>query len=94
MCSWGAPLETTVGRDRGQRARNELEAVGAIDRDRGRWRAATRSVHFIRDMLGHVPKHNQPLVQGCAEADLRRADRESAGETLRAVTDVAWARRV
>jgi len=45
------------------------------------------SVHFIRDMLGHVSKHNHPLVRGALKQIFACPDRDSAGDTLAAVVD-------
>jgi putative transposase len=45
------------------------------------------SVHFVRDMLGHVPKQAQPMVRGALKQIFAAPDRESAGETLAAVVD-------
>ncbi len=45
------------------------------------------SVHFIRDMLGHVPRQAQPMVRGALKQIFACPDRESAGETLAAVCD-------
>ncbi|MGH3427155.1 MAG: IS256 family transposase, partial [Mycobacteriales bacterium] len=44
-------------------------------------------VHFIRDMLGHVPKQAQPMVRGALKQIFACPDRQSAGDTLRAVVD-------
>jgi transposase-like protein len=43
------------------------------------------AVHFVRDMLGHVPRTNQPLVRGALKQVFAAPDRASAGETLAAV---------
>ena len=43
------------------------------------------AVHFVRDMLGHVPRTNQPLVRGALKQVFAAPDRQSAGETLTAV---------
>jgi transposase-like protein len=43
------------------------------------------AVHFVRDMLGHVPRTNQPLVRGALKQVFAAPDRHSAGETLAAV---------
>jgi putative transposase len=45
------------------------------------------SVHFVRDMLGHVPRQAQPMVRGALKQIFNCPDRESAGETLAAVVD-------
>jgi transposase-like protein len=45
------------------------------------------AVHFIRDMLGHVPKQAQPMVRGALKQIFACPDRASAGETLAAVVD-------
>jgi len=45
------------------------------------------SVHFVRDMLGHVPRQAQPMVRGALKQIFAAPDRESAGETLAAVVD-------
>jgi putative transposase len=45
------------------------------------------SVHFVRDMLGHVPRQAQPMVRGALKQIFASPDRESAGETLAAVVD-------
>jgi len=44
-------------------------------------------VHFVRDMLGHVPRQAQPMVRGALKQIFASPDRESAGETLAAVVD-------
>jgi transposase-like protein len=43
------------------------------------------AVHFVRDMLGHVPRTNQPLVRGALKQIFAAPDRHAAGETLAAV---------
>ncbi len=43
------------------------------------------AVHFVRDMLGHVPRTNQPLVRGALKQVFAAADRQAAGQTLAAV---------
>jgi putative transposase len=45
------------------------------------------SVHFVRDMLGHVPRQAQPMVRGALKQIFAAPDRESAAETLAAVVD-------
>lgn len=45
------------------------------------------AVHFIRDMLGHVPRQAQPMVRGALKQIFACPDRASAGETLAAVVD-------
>jgi len=45
------------------------------------------AVHFIRDMLGHVPRQAQPMVRGALKQIFACPDRTSAGETLAAVVD-------
>jgi putative transposase len=45
------------------------------------------SVHFVRDMLGHVPRQAQPMVRGALKQIFACRDRESAGETLATVVD-------
>jgi transposase-like protein len=47
------------------------------------WQRCT--VHFVRDMLGHVPRTNQPLVRGALKQVFAAPDRHTAGETLAAV---------
>jgi putative transposase len=42
-------------------------------------------VHFVRDMLGHVPRQAQPMVRGALKQIFAAPDRASAGETLAAV---------
>jgi putative transposase len=42
-------------------------------------------VHFVRDMLGHVPRTNQPLVRGALKQIFAAPDRDAAGETLAGV---------
>jgi putative transposase len=42
-------------------------------------------VHFVRDMLGHVPRQAQPMVRGALKQIFAAPDRESAGDTLAAV---------
>ncbi len=49
------------------------------------WQRCT--VHFVRDMLGHVPRQAQPMVRGALKQIFACPDRTSAGETLRAVVD-------
>jgi putative transposase len=39
-------------------------------------------VHFVRDMLGHVPRTNQPLVRGALKQIFAAPDRAAAGDTL------------
>ena len=45
------------------------------------------AVHFVRDMLGHVPRTDQPLVRGALKQVFAAPDRQSAGETLAAVVE-------
>lgn len=42
-------------------------------------------VHFVREMLGHVPKTNQPLVRGALKQIFAAPDHGAAGETLSGV---------
>ena len=42
-------------------------------------------VHFVRDMLGHVPRQAQPMLRGALKQIFAAPDREAAGETLAAV---------
>jgi transposase-like protein len=42
-------------------------------------------VHFVRDMLGHVPRTNQPLVRGALKQIFAAPDRTAAGDTLAGV---------
>ncbi len=42
-------------------------------------------VHFVRDMLGHVAKTNQPLVRGALKQIFAAPDRDAAGDTLTSV---------
>jgi putative transposase len=42
-------------------------------------------VHFVRDMLGHVPKPTQPLVRGALKQIFAAPDRTTAGELLASV---------
>jgi putative transposase len=44
-------------------------------------------VHFIRDMLGHVPRQAQPMARRALKQIFAAPDRVSAGETLAAVVD-------
>ncbi|HST18343.1 MAG TPA: IS256 family transposase [Gaiellaceae bacterium] len=43
------------------------------------------AVHFVRDMLGHVPRTNQPLVRGALKQIFAAPDRATAGDTLAGV---------
>jgi transposase-like protein len=43
------------------------------------------AVHFVRDMLGHVPRTNQPLVRGALKQIFAATDRAAAGDTLAGV---------
>ncbi len=45
-----------------------------------RWQRST--VQFVRDMLGHARRTNQPLVRGALKQVFAAPDRQSAGETL------------
>ncbi len=45
------------------------------------------SVHFVRDMLGHVPRSNQPLVRGALKQIFAAPDRAAAGQTLGSVVE-------
>ena len=42
-------------------------------------------VHFVRDMLGHVPRQSQPMVRGALKQIFAAPDRDGAGETLAVV---------
>ncbi len=42
-------------------------------------------VHFVRDMLGHVPRQAQPMVRGALKQIFAAPDRASAGDTLASV---------
>jgi transposase-like protein len=42
-------------------------------------------VHFVRDMLGHVPRQAQPMVRGALKQIFAARDREAAGDTLASV---------
>jgi transposase-like protein len=42
-------------------------------------------VHFVRDMLGHVPRQAQPMVRGALKQIFAAPDREAAGDTLTSV---------
>jgi putative transposase len=42
-------------------------------------------VHFVRDMLGHVPRTNQPLVRGALKQIFAAPDRATAADTLAGV---------
>jgi transposase-like protein len=44
-------------------------------------------VHFVRDMLGHVAKTNQPLVRGALKQIFAAPDRDAAGDTLTSVVN-------
>jgi putative transposase len=41
-------------------------------------------VHFVRDMLGHVPKPNQPVVRGALKQIFAAPDHPTATDTSRA----------
>jgi transposase-like protein len=43
------------------------------------------AVHFVRDMLGHVPRSGQPLVRGALKQVFAAVDREMAGQVLAGV---------
>jgi uncharacterized membrane protein len=45
------------------------------------------AVHFVRDMLGHVAKGQQPLVRGALKQIFAAPDRATAGATLATVVD-------
>jgi transposase-like protein len=45
------------------------------------------AVHFVRDMLGHVPRSGQPLVRGALKQIFAAQDREQAGQTLAGVVE-------
>jgi len=45
------------------------------------------AVHFVRDMLGHVPRSGQPLVRGALKQIFAAHDREQAGQTLAGVVE-------
>jgi transposase-like protein len=45
------------------------------------------AVHFVRDMLGHVPRAGQPLVRGALKQIFAAPDRTAAGQTLRGVVE-------
>jgi len=45
------------------------------------------AVHFVRDMLGHVPRSGQPLVRGALKQIFAAPDREQAGQTLAGVVE-------
>jgi putative transposase len=42
-------------------------------------------VHFVRDMLGHVPRQAQPMVRGALKQIFAAPDRAAAGDTLASV---------
>jgi putative transposase len=44
-------------------------------------------VHFVRDMLVHVPKPNQPVVRGALKQIFAAPNRDQAGQTLASVAD-------
>ncbi|MCA1846013.1 MAG: IS256 family transposase [Thermoleophilaceae bacterium] len=45
------------------------------------------AVHFVRDMLGHVPRAGQPLVRGALKQIFAAPDRQAAGQTLAGVVE-------
>jgi putative transposase len=45
------------------------------------------AVHFVRDMLGHVPRSGQPLVRRALKQIFAAPDRASAGQTLARVVE-------
>lgn len=45
------------------------------------------AVHFVRDMLGHVPRERHPLVRGALKQIFASLDRERAGQATAAVID-------
>jgi putative transposase len=45
------------------------------------------AVHFVRDMLGHVPRSGQPLVRGALKQVFAAHDREGAGQVLAGVVE-------
>ncbi len=42
-------------------------------------------VHFVRDMLGHVPRQSHPLVRGALKQVFAAVDREMAGQVASSV---------
>jgi putative transposase len=45
------------------------------------------AVHFVRDMLGHVPRSGQPLVRGALKQVFAAVDREMASQVLAGVVE-------
>jgi putative transposase len=43
------------------------------------------AVHFVRDMLGHVPRQSHPLVRGALKQVFAALDREQAGQVAEGV---------